>query len=121
MPISSTFYSIELLKGGSYAKTFTFYTDSEQTTLKDFTGNTAQMDVRDNDGDLIASWSTATGEIVLGGTAGTLTLTLSPNETKALDEGLYIYNVLIIESASSNSEFITKSYIQVLNSPTILL
>lgn len=70
------------------------------------TGFTAQMMLRVNitDATPIATWGTATGEIVLGGTAGTLTFAVPGSESQALptnDElAIYVYDILLTNGAT---------------------
>lgn len=79
--------------------------DQDQAPLN-LTGFTAQMMLRANVTDAVpvATWGTATGEIVLGGAAGTLTFNVPGSESQALPAAdqmaIYFYDVLLTNGAT---------------------
>lgn len=83
-------YHMKLEQGSTFGLTIT-YKDSNGDAI-DLTGYTARMAMRRNyeDTELI-SLTTANGRIALGGTAGTVTLTISAADTATLPsvEGVY--------------------------------
>lgn len=72
----------------------------------DLTGFTAQMMLRNDiaDPQPVVTWGTNTGEIVLGGTAGTLTFNVSGAATQALptndDVATFVYDILLTNGAN---------------------
>lgn len=87
--------------GAKWARTLTLYTskdeyDSDPSTAakKDWTGYTATMAVRSREADAtaIVELSTVNGRIVLGGTAGTITLTLDDSVTAAIDPQVGVFD-----------------------------
>lgn len=72
-------------QGATFRQTFTWQTGSPSVPV-DLTGYSAHMQVRDAPGTLpvLLDLSTANGGIVLGGTAGTVTLYASATTTAAL-------------------------------------
>lgn len=95
------YYAIRLTQGTSYGAVFTV--NNSDGTLFNFTGYSADMQVRTSPPpsppfpttgeDLIIELSTANGRITLGGSAGTITLSLTPSQTAALTPGRYIYDL----------------------------
>lgn len=82
-------YNLQVYAGDSLARTFTFRSGTESGALFDFTGSTARLTVRrPGDGTALLTLTHADG-LVLGGTAGTIALTISPARTAALGEGKY--------------------------------
>lgn len=71
----------------------------------DLTGFTAQMMLRSDvtDPTPLLTWGTTTGEIVLGGTAGTLSFNVTGAATQNIPTGneptSYVYDVLLTNSA----------------------
>ena len=78
--------------------TFTFqFTIKTGDVAWNLTNYTATMTVRPFVGSTTASVTAtnANGKIVLGGTAGTVTVTLTSTETTALEAGRYVYDFVL--------------------------
>lgn len=74
--------------------------------LMDLTGYSAEMKIKrhSDHATTLASWSSSGGQIVMGGTAGTITFAVSDTDTAALDWlGLARYD-LFIESMSGTRD-----------------
>jgi hypothetical protein len=82
-------WDLSLYDGDSLNETFTFYTDD--TTLMNLTGYTAEFIVKTREaGDTIATLTSGSG-ITLGGTAGTVKIVASYSTVSGwkLDKGYY--------------------------------
>ncbi len=86
-------YNTVCEQGATYSRVLTWRDSS--SVLVNLTGYTAEMDVRTSSRDLVVTLTTANGRISLGGSAGTITLTLSATETAALAPGCYLYDLLL--------------------------
>jgi len=78
--------------------TFTFnFTIKTSDTAWNLTGYTATMTIRPFIGSTTTTVSAtnANGKIVLGGTAGTVAVTLSAATTAAIDAGQYVYDFIL--------------------------
>jgi chitodextrinase len=88
-------YDIVIDRGSTFLLTFTYATSAGVPI--DLTGYTARMQIRKKaSAPVIMELNTANGRIVLGGTAGTVTLTLSAAETTTLPAGQYQYDLNLI-------------------------
>lgn len=78
-------YGIKIEQGATLGLPITWLVGTAQLPV-DLTGCTARMDIRAKltDTAKLLSLTTANGRIVLGGTAGTITLLLTAEETAAL-------------------------------------
>ena len=90
----------------NFSEQWTWYTDVARTTEMDLTGYTALMEVRDSDGTLIVTLSTANSRIALGGAAGTITLTVDDADTEDLDPGTYRYDLTLTSSGGTTTRLI---------------
>jgi len=84
-------YNIVIDQGATIDRVWTWY-QADQVTPVNLTGFSAHMQVRDRaGGTLLADFSTAGGQITLGGIAGTITLTVPASATAAygFDSGTY--------------------------------
>lgn len=68
-------------------------------TPVNLTGYTGRMQVRDRQDQIVIELTTATGEITLGGTAGTVTLLLTDATTALLPTGIAMVYDLELESS----------------------
>jgi hypothetical protein len=89
-------YNISCDQGATFSRSIT-WTDSARNPYN-ITGYTARMHVRSN----VASDTTAltltteNSRIALGGTAGTVTLTIAASDTANLTPGLYVYDLELV-------------------------
>ena len=85
-------YNIICPQGATYDNTFTLTVGG---TAQNFTGYTAAMQVRESAGAATAllNLTTANGGITLGGTAGTILVTIAGSATSALTAGSYSYDL----------------------------
>ncbi len=60
------------------------------------TGYTASMEVRDSAGALLLQLTTSNGRLSLGGSAGTITMSLTGAVTAALTPGAYVYDLFLV-------------------------
>lgn len=69
-------------------------------TALDLTDFTARMQIRSSHAatSTVADLTTANGKIVLGGTAGTVTLLLSATVTAAITAGTYVYDLELVDT-----------------------
>lgn len=91
-------YNLVCEQGATFNLQFTVKTGE---TAWDLTGYTATMTVRPFVGSTTTSVlaTDANGKIVLGGAAGTVTITLDDEETTALDASRYVYD-FVLDSGS---------------------
>lgn len=76
--------NFSIWKGGTWRKVLTLHTgDSTSSPLRNLTGCTARMAIKDVDDNTLLSLTTENGGITLGGAAGTITLYVS-DEASAL-------------------------------------
>lgn len=86
-------------QGASFNMVLT-WNDTSSGNPYDLTGYTAKMKIRKNVGSptTLASWTQAS-ELVLGGTAGTITFNVTAAATSALDwQGLAVYDLTLTSS-----------------------
>lgn len=88
----------------SWSVTMTWYTDSTKTATVDLSNYTAAMDVRRKQSDSAALLALATGGsgIVLGGTGGTITVSLTDVQTASVTPGFAVWDLELINSGGSN-------------------
>lgn len=88
---------INILQGETFRKVITWKAGMPPVPV-DLTGCQARMQVRSkvDSADVLLELSTANGRIELGGTAGTLTLSLSATDTAALAWTLGVYDLEIV-------------------------
>lgn len=105
-------------QGATFSRVMTVYsgvTDAEIESAKsgtvpasmaakkvNLTGYTARMQVREtaSSASIILSLTTENGGITLGGSAGTVTITISATETAALTAGSYVYDLELISGST---------------------
>lgn len=95
-------YNITVWSGADYDKTFTV---TQNGTAINWSGYTAQMQVRESADATATLLSLTNGSgITLGGTAGTIALTITNAQSSAIDAGSYSYDLEMI----SNGGLITR-------------
>lgn len=96
-------YSIVIDQGATVSRVFTWY-QQDGVTPVNLTGFTAHMQVRDEPqgaGNLLADYSTSGGQIALGSTAGTITLTVPAATTAAYSFTSGYYDLHMTDSAGN--------------------
>jgi hypothetical protein len=94
-------YNIIADQGATFTRQLT-WNDSSGSAV-DLTGYTARMQVRtsiDAAGAATLSLTTENGRIVLGGTAGTITLTAEATATQAVTAGAYVYDLELVSGST---------------------
>lgn len=88
-------YSVEVDKGSVFRLIFTIKTNEAPWNL---TGYTAEMKIRKNSstGTVLKTLTTANSGVTLGGTAGTVTVAMSSNETDVLPVGRHVYDLELV-------------------------
>jgi hypothetical protein len=91
-------YDIVCDQGATFSRELSWL-DSESIPV-DLTNYTARMQVRETaeSSTALLSLTTENGRIALGGTAGTITLTVSATDTAAVVAGEYLYDLEIVSS-----------------------
>lgn len=87
-------YSFECYIGGTFNELMTFRDSA--LNLVDLTGCSGSMDVRDDQGNLQTTLSTSGGGMTLGGSAGTIQLTIPAVATASFTPGLYRYDLYVV-------------------------
>lgn len=101
-------FDIELNAEATYVKQW-IWTDPSTTLPIDLTGYTAIMQIRWQYGDPAVQLSlTQVSGIILGGTAGTVTLTITPVQTKNLSTTLFLTRGLYDLFLTDTSGLVTK-------------
>lgn len=107
------FFNIELTEGSDYSESFV-YQDPCTSLPIDLTGYTAELKARismngNYDGydipDFVLDIGTATGEIVLGGTAGTVTVSIAADTTVGLNWNRAVYTLMLTSSQGKKVKF----------------
>lgn len=109
---------LTIQQGATYKLILT-WKDSSGTPI-DLTNYVALMDVAplEGGGANLASWGTVSGEIVLGGSAGTITLTLPPATTAAYTWTSGNYDLKMTNSVGGAVTYIIAGQVNVLPSVT---
>lgn len=98
-------YDIEATPGTTLARVLTWLDTSRNPV--DLSGFGARMQVRAiSDGTLYADLSTSAGGIVLGGTDGTIALTISGDDTTAFPPGVAKYDLFVTNAAGNTSRLL---------------
>lgn len=93
MTISPDRYNFSVWKGSTFRRILTFHTSDEASDPRDLTGYTASMPIKSN-GVIVKTLSTGSG-ITLGGTAGTITLFISDEDTAAATWNVGSYSLFL--------------------------
>lgn len=93
-------YNLVVEQGATFNKVIT-YKDSNGTPIN-LTGYTAKMDIREgyNTSTSIISLNTTNSMITLGGDLGTISLLITAANTTLLKEGMYVYDLFIINGTT---------------------
>lgn len=96
--MAAAVYNLNIEQGATYTRVLT-WKDSSGNPIN-LTGYTARMQFRRNasSSEILYDANTTNGKIVLGGTAGTITFTISATDSAAFAFGCAVYD-LEIESA----------------------
>jgi hypothetical protein len=99
-------YHIVMDQGATFNRLFT-YNDSNDIPVN-LTGYTARMQIREEVDSSTAALSLTTenGRIALGGTAGTVTLTVSATDTAAVTAGEYVYDIELVSGSGTVIRFL---------------
>ena len=92
-------YDFTIYQGASFDRTFTWRTGDPATNVN-LTSYTGRMQVRGNTAapTVALEVSTSNGRMALGGSAGTITMTLTATETAALTPGQYVYDLEMVSA-----------------------
>jgi tRNA threonylcarbamoyladenosine modification (KEOPS) complex Pcc1 subunit len=103
-------YNITCDQGATFSRSIT-WTDSARNPYN-ITGYTARMHVREtaNASSTIVTLTTSNSRITLGGTAGTITLTIAATDTANLTPGLYVYDLELVSGAGVVSRIIEGNF-----------
>jgi hypothetical protein len=93
--MAATTYDLLIEQGANFSQVITYKEDGVPVAL---TGYTARMQVRATleSASTLVELTTANGRIALGGTAGTITLTISATDTAALTSGRGLYDLALV-------------------------
>jgi len=107
---SSDVYNITTTQGDTFSRILT-YTNNAKVP-HNLTGYTAKMQVRTStDSDtVVLELSTTNGYIVLGGTAGTITLTVPSGVMSVINSGLYVYDLEIVSGAGVRTTIVNGNF-----------
>jgi hypothetical protein len=96
--MAATTYDILIEQGATYSQLITYKDNGVAVNL---TGYTARMQVRATleAASALIELTTANGRIALGGTAGTITLTISATDTAALTSGRGVYDLELVSGS----------------------
>lgn len=83
--------------GATFSRVIRYKADGSNVNL---TGYTARMQIRPSAASATTTLSLTTenGRIALGGTAGTITLTVSATDTAAITAGRYVYDLELVSA-----------------------
>jgi len=96
--MAATTYDILIEQGATYSQVITYKDNGVAVNL---TGYTARMQVRATleSASTLVELTTANSRIALGGTAGTITLTISATDTAALTAGRGVYDLELVSGS----------------------
>jgi hypothetical protein len=96
--MAATTYDILIEQGATYSQVITY---KEAGVAVNLTGYTARMQVRATleSASTLVELTTANSRIALGGTAGTITLSISATETAALTSGRGVYDLELVSGS----------------------
>lgn len=96
--MAATTYDILIEQGATYSQLITYKDNGVAVNL---TGYTARMQVRSTleSATTVVELTTANSRIALGGTAGTITLTISATDTAALTAGRGVYDLELVSGS----------------------
>lgn len=100
--------------GYQWAKTLTCYSGATASTpVRNLTGYTADMEIRDTEGTLIARISTTTGthgSITVNGTAGTIALLFYKSHFSTVSPGLYRYELRLVDGSGNDQKLLNGKF-----------
>jgi len=90
-----------------FVSTITWYTNTAKTTAKNITGYTARMAIRrkQSDSSALADLTSSSG-ITLGGSAGTIVITLTKDQTAAITPGPGVWDLELIDGSGIVTRFV---------------
>lgn len=90
-------YDFTIYQGASFDRTFTWQTGDPATNVN-LTSYTGRMQVRSNTSapTAVLEVTTSNGRMTLGGSAGTITITVTATDTEALTPGQYVYDMELV-------------------------
>ena len=96
--MSATTYDILIEQGATFSQLVTYKESGVPVSL---VGYTARMQVRSTleSATTVVELTTANGRIALGGSAGTITLTISATDTAALTAGRGVYDLELVSGS----------------------
>jgi hypothetical protein len=96
--MAATTYDILIEQGATYSQVITY---KDAGVAINLTGFTARMQVRATleSASTLIELTTANSRIALGGTAGTITLTISATDTAALTSGRGVYDLELVSGS----------------------
>jgi hypothetical protein len=96
--MAATTYDILIEQGATFSQLVTYKDNGVAVNL---TGYTARMQVRATleSASTLVELTTANSRIALGGTAGTITLTISATDTAALTSGRGVYDLELVSGS----------------------
>jgi tRNA threonylcarbamoyladenosine modification (KEOPS) complex Pcc1 subunit len=96
--MAATTYDILIEQGATFSQVITY---KESGVAVNLTGYTARMQVRSTleSATTVVELTTANGRIALGGTAGTITLTISATDTAGLTAGRGVYDLELVSGS----------------------
>jgi len=118
MTITPGNWNLTVYKGGTFSYTIT-WTDQSNTPIN-LTGYTAKMMVRQSldSAAAILTLTTENGGITLGGSAGTIALSIDKTTTAALPALIGLYDLEII-SPGGGVDFLTQGYVNIRQMVTV--
>lgn len=92
-------YDFTIFQGASFDRTFTWRTGTPATNVN-LTSYTGRMQVRTNTASptVALEVSTSNGRMTLGGSAGTIAITVTATDTTALMPGQYVYDMEMVSA-----------------------
>jgi hypothetical protein len=103
--MAATTYDILIEQGATLQPVVTY---KESGAAINLTGYTARMQVRSTleSAEALIELTTANGRIALGGSAGTITLTISATDTAALTAGRGVYDLELVSGSGIVTRFL---------------
>jgi hypothetical protein len=107
---SSDVYNITVTQGDTLSRVLTWTNNAK--VPNNLTGYTAKMQVRSSADSttVVLELSTVNGYIVLGGTAGTITLTVPAANMSIVNAGQYVYDLELVSGGGQKTTIVEGNF-----------
>jgi len=106
MSVEPAKVNFSIWKGATFLKRLTLYTDETRTAVRDLSGSTAYLDIKDKpDGNVLLSLTTGNGGITLSD-QGTIDLKITDEDTNLITWKTGVYDLIITDELGDSDAII---------------